>query len=52
MKRSIKEGKLPEHQHEDEQEAGMIAVTVLVWVAVIILMGGLIAMMCKKKKGM
>jgi len=51
QKRSIAGGKLPEHSHDQAQEDGVIAVTVLVWAAFAVLGGGLLAMMCMKKKG-
>lgn len=47
----IRAGEIVEHDHDESAEKGLIAVTVIVWVAVIILALVFIYQMCMAKKG-
>ena len=47
----LTQGILPEHEHSEKAETALVVITVLIWVAVIILMAVFMFQMCKQKKG-
>lgn len=51
QREDIQAGNLPQHEHDEKVETGLIVVTVLVWVAVAILLAVMIFQMCKQKGG-
>jgi len=51
QKELLQQGILPEHEHSEKAETALVVITVLIWVAVIILMAVFAFQMCKQKKG-
>jgi len=50
QREALQQGVLPQHEHDEKVETGLIVVTVIVWVAVAILLAVMIFQMCKEKK--
>jgi len=51
QKELLTQGILPEHEHSEKAETALVVITVLIWIAVIILMAVFTFQMCKSKKG-
>lgn len=47
----LTQGILPEHEHSEKAETALVVITVLIWVAIIILMAVFAFQMCKQNKG-
>ena len=48
--KSIDEGKIPGHEHDDIAETALVVITVLVYVALMAMVGVLIYMCCQERK--
>ncbi len=48
---TLRAGEIEQHEHDEKAEKGLVAVTIIIWVAVIILMLVFIFQYCREKKG-